>query len=925
MKKILLSLALLFASVQAHAQSATVLGTVKSTTDATVLPGATVLLENAAGTSTATVTDAEGVFRFERVSPGQYTLRVNYLGFKSFSRAIKPEGRRMDVGEVMLQEETTTIKEVQVVGRAPLGEMKGDTVQFNAKALKTNPDASAEDMIQKVPGVTIQNGTVQAQGEDVKQVLVDGKRFFGQDASTALRNLPAEIIESIQVFDKKSDQAEMSGVDDGNREKTINIVTRKDRRQGQMGKASAGYGTDDRYMVGASVNFFNNDQRITVTGLSNNINLFDFSVGETPGGGMRGRRGWGGGSPNGIISTNTLSLNYSDVWKEKMEVSGNYTFNGREIVNNQFRFQDYISPQDSGRVYTEDRLNTNKENNHRFNARFEYQINERNKLLITPSLTVQGSGNLSEVMGQIFNDNGPVTTTTNTTDRDGNEFDLQNRIFFSHRLEKAGRMFSARLNTSYGTDQENRYLNAREVYFREDKDSTTNQYTNLDRKGFSWSGNLSYTEPLSENARLQFEYNMGNKRNDADRRTYNREEQTMEYTRLDTRFSNVFESKYLTQSGGLGYNYNKEAIRLQLYASYQYATLESKQEYPKSYDINRSFTSVLPSAELEYKIDKTTNLSLNYNSSTNAPSVGQLQNVVNNTNPLKLSTGNASLGQDYQNRLSVRYRNFNPENNHMFFAGLFSTFTQDYIGSSTMINRTGAPIAIENGLELREGAQLTRPVNLDGYWNVRSFFNYGQPVNFISSNINAGGSIGYSRVPGLINDEMNYANNTDFGVRLTLSSNISENVDFTVSTNSSYNIIKNTLQTTRNNNYFSQRTNLRYNWIFWKGMVYRTELSHQLNSGLNQGLDNNYLLWNMSLSKKVFNNQKGEVSLSVNDLLKQNVSVQRNVSDFYVEDVQSSVLQRYFMLTFTYNIRNYTGPAPAEENGRRRGDGPRRD
>lgn len=239
MKKFLLLLFLLTAVMQAYAQSVAITGTVQSAANNSGLPGASVLLTNAAAVTTGQVTDMEGNFRFDKVAPGKYTVEVKYLGFKPLTRTVQVQNEAVNLGPLKLEEETTTIKEVQIVGRAPLGEQKSDTAQYNAKAFKTAPDASAEDLVTKMPGVTIQDGKIQAQGEDVKQVLVDGKRFFGDDADAALRNLPSEVIESVQVFDKKSDQAEFSGVDDGNREKTINIVTKKESRKGQFGKVSA--------------------------------------------------------------------------------------------------------------------------------------------------------------------------------------------------------------------------------------------------------------------------------------------------------------------------------------------------------------------------------------------------------------------------------------------------------------------------------------------------------------------------------------------------------------------------------------------------------------------------------------------------------------------------------------------------------------
>lgn len=458
------------------------------------------------------------------------------------------------------------------------------------------------------------------------------------------------------------------------------------------------------------------------------------------------------------------------------------------------------------------------------------------------------------------------------------------------------------------------------------RDLYRNQYVSQDNDNFAWSGNLDYSQRLGENSRLQLEYNIGNQNNDADRRTYDFVESTGTFADLIAPLSNTFQSDYLSQRVGPSYQYKTENTSLQFGARYQYATLESDNEYPKPYSLKRSFSNVLPSLEYEYKFSRSQNLRINFRTNTDVPSVGQLQQVLDISNPLQLATGNPDLNQAYQNRLNLRYRNFNAETNRVFFMGVFGTMTQNYIANSVYTNGT-VPVALPEGYELQPGARFSRPVNLDGYWSVRSFMNYGQPLNFISSNFNVFAGVGYTRIPGMINDQVNYANTTNFGGGLNISSNISEKVDFNVSTHSNYNIVDNTRNQAGNqsNNYFTQSTSLRYNWTLWKGLVYRTELNHQYNGGLSAGVDKSFLLWNMSIGKKVFKNQQGEISLSVNDLLQQNVSIQRNIASDYVEDVQSSVLQRFFMLTFSYNLRKFNGgEAPATEEQRGNWGGPRR-
>ena len=905
LKSVLLVLLFLFCGYRAHSQNTAVYGVVQSARDTITLPGATVMLMKASDPAApaAAVTDGDGRFKFERVAPGQYTIKVTYLGFKPFTRSIQVRQQPVDLGLLSLQEAATTMNEVQILGQIPLGEQLGDTTQFNARAFKTAPNASAEDLVQKMPGITILDGKIQAQGEEVMEILVDGKRFFEGDVEAALRNLPAEVIAHIQIFDKKSDQAEFSGFDDGNSAKTINIVTRPDRRRGQSGQASVGFGTDDRYMAGASVNMFSGDRRLTLTGIRNNINSSDYSIGETPGGGMRGRRG----GANGIITTNRLGLNYSDMWGQKVEVSGNYAIDHRQVNQGQYKFRDYLLPSDSGQAYTETNRNTNVEVRQRLKMRLKYEIDDRNELLFKPTISF-GHGNAgSYFLGRTVNDYNPINQTENNSTAENASHEIENDIHYRHRFVKKGRTFSTSLNTQHSFDDGDSYRIAENIFYqRQNPYEMLDQYRDNTGKGFSWEANASYTEPLGERSRMQLEYQISNRQDDSDRRTFNLAEQTGNYTLLDTTLSNIFRSDYLTQQAEAGYQYSTKKLRAQLEAEYQQARLQNDQEFPRPHVMNRTFYSVLPSAELEYRFSKTRNLRLDYRTSTNAPSLGQLQDLVDPTNPLHLRTGNPNLKQSYQNRLNLRYRTFDAESNKVFYIGMRASMIRNNITNSTIV--ADAATALSDGIVLERGSQLTRPVNLDEEnWDLRTFFNYGQPLHLIQSNFSLNGSVGISRRPGMVNEQVNFSNASNFRLGVSLSSNISEAVDFNFSTHANYNLVRNSLLPERNNKYFNQSTSLRYNWIFWKGLVYRTELNHQVNAGLSAGYDNNFLLWNMSISKKLFRQQRGEISLSVNDLLEQNSSISRNITDLYVEDVQSEVLLRYFMLTFTYNIRNFSG------------------
>lgn len=907
MRNSVLILFILFFSSSVFAQqNVLVHGTIESAEDQSTFPGATVMLLSPGDSSIVqgTITDLEGAFRIENVTPGNYLLRIQFIGYKDLFRSINLRND-LNLGRIAITEETTTLGEVQIVGKKPVGIQKGDTTQFNADSFKTMADASSQDLVEKMPGIAVIDGKLQAQGEDVQQILVDGKPFFGTDVNAALQNLPADAVASIEIFDKKSDKAELSGFDDGESIKTINIVTKPNRKKGQFGKATAGYGTDDRYQVGASLNFFNEDRRVTVTGLSNNINALSYSADPNSQGDVR--------TQNGIINTNTIGVNFGDEWGEKLELTGSYLYSHRENESEEAKYRDYILPSDSGQFYTESRFNNRINEDHRFNMRLDYKPDERNRIIFRPNVTLKYDRANSVFEGITENDAGRINETENTSTGDNSDYDFNSRLYYSHKFVKKGRSLTLHLNTGYHANEDNGTRVANNIFYNsEDSVEFLNQLSIRNRTGISWEAQASYTEPVGEKGMVELEYEIGNKIDDSDKLTYNiLEDGANSYNRLDTALSNTFKSEYLTQDLEIGYQLGLDKLKLQIEAEYQLANLENDQLFPQPFYMTRSFHSILPSVRADYKLTDSRNVEFDYHTWTIEPSIGQLQDVIDNSNPLQLRTGNPNLNQSYNHWMRLRYRARNPETEQSIYASVESSFASNYVANSTFIAES--PVTLNDDIVLEKGSQLSKPVNLNGYYNFRTFISYGRPVNFLKSNISLNGGFGHNRRPGKVNEETNFSNSSNFRLGVSLSSNISEQVDFNISTRSSYNVVENSLRPALNNNYYNQTTRVRSSVIFLKGFIYRLDLNHQLNTGLAAGFDNSFLLLNMGLGKKFLKNDLAEISINVYDLLEQNNNIRRNISDLYIEDFQSTVLQRYFMVTLSYNFRNFSKGASMDD------------
>ena len=923
-----LLLFLLLLSAPALAQTTfPVTGRVLDATDQAPLIGANVVLTQVPDSvRRGAAADTAGRFTIAGVPAGRYVLSVSFLGYQTSRRVVQLTAQNRALGTLTLRA-GITLKNVEVVGKTPAAVQKGDTTQFNANAFKTNPDATAQDLALKMPGITTQGGKLQAQGEDVQRVLVDGKEFFGSDPDAVMKNIPAEIIDKVEVFDRQSEQARFSGFNDGNTQKTINIVTKPQYRKGQFGRLVAGAGPA-RYRVSGNVNSFDGDRRLSVLAQSNDVNEQNFAAADLlgvsggGGGGRGGRGGRGGGDAGsflvsqsgGIARTNAAGVNYSDQWGKNTQVSTSYFFNQTNTTAGSNTTRRYAT---RDQTYLENQLTSSQNVNHRFSLRLDHKIDSANSILFLPRLSVQQNDGANALDG--LTRIGERTAGNVTTDYRSRLVGLNsaNQLLYRHRFAKAGRTVSLDLNGNYNDNSGHNHLLTR-------SDTTLNQFSTLAQHGWNLSSGLSYTEPLSKQDLLEINYNVSYTPNYSSKYTYDYAEADAAYSQLNQGLTNVFTNTYFTQGVGASVRHQTRTLRASAGLTGQKADLHSDRTLPRAGGIDRTFYNVLPNASVRYRFSEEKNLRLNYNGRTSAPGISQLQEVVNNSNPLQLTTGNPNLRQQYQHVLALRYSAAQPEKSTNFFAGLFGNYTTSYITNSTFVTPRDTLLDL-NGtrVNLPLGGQLTRPVNLGNQLAVRGFAVFGRPLAVIKSNLNLNASLSYSRTPGLNNGVLNYSKSPAAGLGATLSSNISPNLDFNLSSNSTLTYARNSANTQLNANYFVQNTSLRLSWIFGPGIALKTDVTHRYNRGLAGSGNQQYALWNASLGKKFLPGQRGELQVYAFDLLKQNRSIQNNINTAYNETVNSTILRQYFLLQFTYNLRRGNVQVPTGEDRRGGGRGRR--
>lgn len=885
------------------------------------LIGANVLVKTVTDSLlTSTVTDAEGSFEVARPWIPNVKVEISFLGFEKFSKEM---GIRdgVDLGIIALVEDSKLLGEVVIEGQVVVGEQRGDTTSFNAAAFKVRENADAEDLIRKLPGVTIQNGQIQARGENVQKVLVDGREFFGNDPFLAMRNLPADVIDRVEILDQRTDQSRLTGFDDGNYARTINIVMRGDRRQGTFGRIYAGYGTDDRYSAGGNINIFKGDRRISLVGLFNNVNQQNFSSedlggsggggGGRPGGagGRGGAANFGGGQANGIITTKSMGLNYSDKFGEKMNVTGSYFYSNSYNDLSSFTNREIILSQTNRQFYEEDLINTVETGNHRANARIEYDINPKHAVIITPSLNYNTSNGFTD--RDALTMTGMLDRLSGTRSISGNNssgYNISNNMVYRYKFEKQGRTLSTTLNTGFNKRDSFSELVAANRDFIRNINDTINQETFGLTDGFNYRAQVQLTEPINTKSLLTVSYQVSNNKSSADQQTFSLIPE-IGLMVLDTALSNVFDNKFIVQRPSVGYRYNYKKWNINANLDYQFAEQDNESLFPLERVFNRSFSNLLPAVNLNYRdMSRGRTFRMRYRTSTNEPSVNQLQNVINNGNPLNLSIGNPNLGQSFNHNVFVNLGKLNLEKSRTFFVFAFASLTENFIGSNTFVAQQDT--LINGEVLLRPGGQLSRPENLRGQFNTRVFMTYGAPIKSLKSQFNMNTSASFNRTPGIINGQLNRNDNIDLSQGVTLTSNISKDLDFTLSTTGTYTIVNSSLQNNLNNNYYIQNSNIRLYYSPNNGKLFVSNvINNTLYKGLSAGLDQQVWLWNIEGGYRFLKDRRGEVKITVFDLLKQNNAIARTINDISITDTFTRVLTRYALLSFTYNIGSFKQPA----------------
>ena len=620
------------------------------------------------------------------------------------------------------------------------------------------------------------------------------------------------------------------------------------------------------------------------------------------------------GQQGGLNSTTSVGVNYSDEFGSKVEMSASYFFNRVGNENNSFLNRELFLAGDQAQLYNESSQSTSTNHNHRLNGRIEYQINENNSLIVRPSFSFQDNRNASLLNGQNNLSTGLLLNTAlNDYASDNLGYTSSSSILYRHRFGTPGRTISANLriglNSRWGdTEQISETVFMDEPTTRGGQPPQNEYYDqSIDNQsaGQSYSIRLAFTEPLGEDGQLQVTYSPSLGRNISDRSAYTRDLNTGAYTILDPTFSSLFDNDVITHRGGLSYQINaSESIEIQLGLEAQTERLLGDQTYPAAFTLDRSFFSFLPEAEIEFELGEALNLDIDYRTRTNTPSVSQLQDVIDNTNPLFLSTGNPDLVPSYAHSISLRARRGNWRAGRMVFAFVNLTRETNSIGTASVLATENT--RIDDRIVLQQGAQFSRPINLsDPSFSVRSFMGVGTPFPLLRSNLNFRGGLSYTLSPSLINGTDNLSTQYSYNGGLTLGSNISERLDFTLTYNSSYTVASNSFYTALDENFYRHDMGFQFTWLPIGGLIFENNVTFNDYIGLDETLYPKTFIVNAGVGYKFLRSDVAEIKLVVGDIFNQETGIRRSITDAYIEDSEQQVLGRYLLLNLSYRFRNF--------------------
>lgn len=904
-----------------NAQKINVTGEVKDTLNEPLI-GATVMLLNAKDSVLAKfgITNGKGEFKLDRISPDDYILQITYLGYANLSQPVSIANDHKALGAFQLQPESALLEQVEVKADFVPIRMKNDTVEYNAAAFQTKPNADVEALLKKLPGVEVdRNGDIKAHGENVQKILVDGKEFFGNDPKIATKNLPADAIDKVQVFDKKSDIAEFSGIEDGREAKTINLSLKEDHKQGYFGKVKGGYGTEDRYENKFNVNRFGHNIQFSALGMFNNTNEQGFSINDYINmmGGLNnllsGNSGEisldgddlglpldSGQKSQGFTTTSAGGVNFNWELSKKTKLHTSYFYNGIKKDLDLTENQQSILGEES---YNSTRTAQAKRKNegHRLNLNFSSKIDSFQTVKWRTNLGYTNKNNSSNSFRETFNladilenDSRQQLAT------EGDDFRWNTNLTYLKRFKKKGRFFT--INGAYektNKTQTTDLMALNQFFVNQTLNDSLLQDHLRDNQQTNYGVGITYTEPVGKAKYLEINYSYQNYHNDLEKTVFDRSASNLVFNPL---LSNHFQRDYLYHRTGLNYKWKLKKMNLNAGVHAQNARLKGTLLL-NDFSLRKDFFNVLPKLNLTYDFKATRSLRLDYRTTVREPSLEQLKPIVDNSDPLNIYVGNPALQPEYLHDFRLNFNSFDQFSSVSIFLSANATFTNHKIVNARTIDD--------------QFRQTIQPINFGETTSYNTYLSFAAPLKFMKSRMNLTVDYDFSQGNYLVNDFNNPFKNRTTGLDVNLTNKNTDIIELAIGYKWTKNGIDYDRDIAQNQTYNQQifytdiGLDLGGNWTI------SSTIDYTRYSNASFGAATDIALWRAALEYRFLENKRGTLKLAANDILNQNLGINRHSQLNFVQEQRIVSLGRYFMLSFTYALSAFGNDSGIEVVKRR--------
>jgi hypothetical protein len=919
MKQLLVLLLLLPATLLAQHKNLVLEGSVADSTGAG-LPSASVVLLQQRDSVLLTfgVTNDKGQFAIRRVPPGNYLLQINYLGYEPYSQplALGPEQATVALGAIALKPRNTLLGAVDISAQqAPLS-LRKDTIVYNAAAFQTQPGAVVEDLLRKLPGVEVQpDGTIKAMGETVQNVLVEGKEFFGQDPKIATKNLPADAVDKVQLFDRKSEMAEFTGIEDGQDAKTINLQLKEDRKHGYFGNFSAAGGSQSRFEGKFNLNRFGGGTQLSFLGAGNNTNQQSFSFEDylnlmgglsnfMSGGGGGGRvrielnpedagMPFLGNANQGFNTTWSGGANFNRDFSPKTELSANYFYSRiRSDLDRSATRQNLLETGGFDSEEQETRRNGNS--NHRLNLTLQHRPDSAQQLRFRARLSANDAVFRSMGLTQSFEPGGGPALNSGLRDYDAEGRTLRGEasLLYRRRMGRKGRALMAELSYRDADDARDATLDAENRLLGQS--TRVRQRQDYRDEAANLAATLSYTEPLGKKQYLEWQIARQQYRNQTRKDFFDRVESPTPAEVFNPLLSNDFRRGYRYDRTTMRYLLNRKKYNLTLGSALQHSVLDGATQGLEP-TLRRDFTRLLPSAFFNYEPGIGRNFSVDYSTEFREPSLEQLQPVVDNSDPLNTYVGNPDLRPEYAHNLELSLMRFDQFTMTSFFASLRGTYTHNRITNAASIDSL-----------LRRN---TQPVNVPDETALNAYLSFGRPLRWLKSTLNISLSSDWNRGILFVNAQRNNTDRWQNTVSISVDNRKKDKFDLSIGTQMAWNSTRYAQNPALNQGFLNQRHHADLTFFPTKKWAIGTGMDYGIYSAESFGGRREVPLWRASLTRYLLKNNRGQLRLAVFDLLNRNVGIQRSSSFNFLQEERVRTLSRYATLSFAYALSGFGAAA----------------